>query len=92
LQQYDWPGNVRELENVIERAVIMARRHGRLRFDLAGEGPPASAPAVLPPAGQEGSRAKVVLSAATVRQLERESIQAAPPDLRMRPPPGEGIA
>lgn len=25
LQQYDWPGNVRELENVIERAVILAR-------------------------------------------------------------------
>ncbi|MBL0225874.1 MAG: sigma-54-dependent Fis family transcriptional regulator [Geobacteraceae bacterium] len=25
LLQYDWPGNVRELENVIERAVILAR-------------------------------------------------------------------
>ena len=25
LMRYDWPGNVRELENVIERAVIMAR-------------------------------------------------------------------
>ena len=25
LMQYDWPGNVRELENVIERAVILAR-------------------------------------------------------------------
>lgn len=25
LQQYQWPGNVRELENVIERAVILAR-------------------------------------------------------------------
>ena len=23
--RYDWPGNVRELENVVERAVIMAR-------------------------------------------------------------------
>ncbi len=22
---YDWPGNVRELENVIERAVVLAR-------------------------------------------------------------------
>ena len=25
LQSYDWPGNVRELQNVIERAVILAR-------------------------------------------------------------------
>jgi len=25
LRQYSWPGNVRELENVIERAVVMAR-------------------------------------------------------------------
>jgi transcriptional regulator with GAF, ATPase, and Fis domain len=77
LQQYDWAGNVRELENVIERAVIMARRHGQLRFDLAGDGPRASAPAALPPAGREGSRAKAVLPDAEVRRLERENIQAA---------------
>jgi len=76
LEQYDWPGNIRELENVIERAVIMARRHGRLRFDLAGEGPRASPPAA-PPAGQEGSRPRVVLPAAEVRRLERENILAA---------------
>jgi two-component system response regulator HydG len=25
LMDYDWPGNVRELENVMERAVILAR-------------------------------------------------------------------
>jgi transcriptional regulator with GAF, ATPase, and Fis domain len=76
LEQYDWPGNIRELENVIERAVIMARRHGRLRFDLAGEGPRASPPAA-PPAGQEGSRPKGVLPDAEVRRLERENILAA---------------
>jgi transcriptional regulator with GAF, ATPase, and Fis domain len=33
LQAYDWPGNVRELQNVIERAVILARG-GVLEFDL----------------------------------------------------------
>ena len=33
LQSYDWPGNIRELQNVVERAVILARG-GSLRFDL----------------------------------------------------------
>jgi PAS domain S-box-containing protein len=33
LQSYDWPGNVRELQNVVERAVILAKG-GALQFDL----------------------------------------------------------
>src|SRR5262249_5498777 len=33
LAGYPWPGNVRELQNVIERAVILAR-DGTLRFSL----------------------------------------------------------
>jgi DNA-binding NtrC family response regulator len=33
LQTYRWPGNVRELQNVVERAVILARG-GPLSFDL----------------------------------------------------------
>jgi PAS domain S-box-containing protein len=33
LMAYDWPGNVRELQNVVERAVILAR-NGPVRFDL----------------------------------------------------------
>jgi len=32
LQLHEWPGNIRELENVIERAIILAR-DGQLRFD-----------------------------------------------------------
>jgi len=35
LEYYGWPGNVRELQNVIERAVILAR-NGRLQFELGG--------------------------------------------------------
>jgi DNA-binding NtrC family response regulator len=38
LEAYNWPGNVRELENVIERAVIIAREdhiaHGDLREEV----------------------------------------------------------
>jgi transcriptional regulator with GAF, ATPase, and Fis domain len=34
LTTYNWPGNVRELENVIERAVILSRHSGELRFEL----------------------------------------------------------
>jgi PAS domain S-box-containing protein len=34
LESYDWPGNVRELQNVVERAVILARNNGRLEFTL----------------------------------------------------------
>jgi PAS domain S-box-containing protein len=33
LQSYDWPGNVRELQNVVERAVILAKG-GDLQLDL----------------------------------------------------------
>ena len=52
LQRYDWPGNVRELENVLERAVALARSSGivtvahfpaKLRGAEAGQAPaPAS--------------------------------------------------
>lgn len=38
LQNYDWPGNIRELQNVIERAVIIARS-GKLSFHLTGGKP-----------------------------------------------------
>lgn len=37
LTAYDWPGNVRELQNVVERAVILAR-NGPLRFELGRNG------------------------------------------------------
>jgi PAS domain S-box-containing protein len=53
LQNYDWPGNVRELQNVIERAVILAR--GRyLRFDLPRRaGPNGQFSRTSLPAGEE---------------------------------------
>jgi transcriptional regulator with PAS, ATPase and Fis domain len=56
LQRYDWPGNVRELENVLERAVALARSHGIITVahfpaKLRGaEAEPAPAPPGAPPA------------------------------------------
>ena len=45
LKAYDWPGNVRELQNVVERAVILARG-GPILFELpVRSGAPAPAPA-----------------------------------------------
>ena len=41
LTTYHWPGNVRELENIIERAMILARNGGRLKFDLPENTPTA---------------------------------------------------
>jgi transcriptional regulator with GAF, ATPase, and Fis domain len=77
LMQYDWPGNVRELQNVMERAIILAKG-SRLRLDLAlaygsvqplasdpmTETPPASAP-------------EKVIRSEELKRLERDSIIAA---------------
>ena len=37
LEKYDWPGNVRELENVLQRAVVVAKGEMILRGDLPPE-------------------------------------------------------
>ena len=78
LKQYDWPGNVRELENVIERAVILAKNR-RLRLDLAlaysrpVESPSTEIPNVL----QTNSSNGKILRSEDLRNLERDSIIAA---------------
>jgi transcriptional regulator with GAF, ATPase, and Fis domain len=63
----DWPGNIRELENVIERAIILAR-DGQLRFE------PAPAAGARPPST---SSALPSLSRAAIEQHQREAIVAA---------------
>src|SRR5882724_3244830 len=71
LQSYDWPGNVRELQNVIERAVILAKG-GKPQFDLPhrtdGDGP------LNRPPGLDGN-VKLSLDELTVR--ERDIVAAA---------------
>jgi transcriptional regulator with GAF, ATPase, and Fis domain len=71
LQGYDWPGNVRELQNVIERAVILARG-GALEFDLPVRN-------TLPVAQSKGRPSDVrtppeFLTESELRQRERENL------------------
>ena len=74
LQNYDWPGNVRELQNVIERAVILAKG-GKLQFDLPhrthGDGP-LNRPTL---AASRDGEAELSLDELAVR--EREIVTAA---------------
>jgi PAS domain S-box-containing protein len=74
LQGYDWPGNVRELQNVIERAVILARG-GKLEFDLPHRVNRAS---TSNSAKQEASRdGEEELSLDELEVREREIVEAA---------------
>jgi nitrogen regulation protein NR(I) len=55
LEAYHWPGNVRELENVVRRALVVAKGDAILLSDLPGE-----------IAGQSGSSASAPISSAPV--------------------------
>ena len=68
LMTRDWPGNIRELENVIERAIILAR-DGQLRFD------PRPAAAAPPPPSR--SDALPLLSRAAMEKHQRDAIAGA---------------
>ncbi|MGI9517864.1 MAG: helix-turn-helix domain-containing protein, partial [Pirellulaceae bacterium] len=71
LQQYTWPGNVRELQNVIERAVILARS-GSLEFQL---------PSKLPTADKADTAGNpttdTLLTHEQVKDLERRNLMSA---------------
>jgi transcriptional regulator with GAF, ATPase, and Fis domain len=76
LTQYDWPGNVRELQNVMERAIILAKGR-RLRLDLAlayGSVQPPSDFTTEPPPTPAPKR---VIRREELKNLERDSIIAA---------------
>jgi Nif-specific regulatory protein len=85
LREYNWPGNVRELENIIERAMILARgaplgvshldfgrRAASSITQIAGTGPVAAVP-VAPPAATDDGKSL----AERLLDSERKEIVAA---------------
>jgi two-component system response regulator HydG len=67
LMRYDWPGNVRELENVIERAVVLAKGSTITLADLYLEEPQEKAPL-------NTNEYFVLPAKSTLAQIEREAI------------------
>jgi two-component system nitrogen regulation response regulator GlnG len=80
LEQYHWPGNVRELENVMRRALVVAKGDAILLSDLpaemAGAASAASSiaatSATLPAAGAETGVTDVVILARRLFQWARK--------------------
>src|SRR2546426_1043791 len=67
LMQYNWPGNVRELENVIDRAVVLARGAVITPADLSLEEQQEKAPL-------NTNEYFVLPAKSTLAQIEREAI------------------
>ena len=70
LEKYHWPGNVRELENVVRRALVVAKGDAILLSDLppeiSGQGPAGGAGAQVPAIAGDGTVSDI---AALARQL-----------------------
>jgi formate hydrogenlyase transcriptional activator len=69
LLAYPWPGNIRELQNVVERAVILARGNvlGLSDFELPRLGSDSLRPARGGPAGDERQEIESALAASRGR-------------------------
>lgn len=80
LKAYPWPGNVRELRNVIERAIIVARRGwiepSHLPPYLQAE-KPGGAPTLLLPTGTTLAEAEKALILQTLERVDNNKSEAA---------------
>jgi two-component system nitrogen regulation response regulator GlnG len=78
LEQYHWPGNVRELENIVRRALVVAKGDAILLSDLppeiVGQTPASSAaaPVSAVPASGDGGVTDVVSLARKLFQWARK--------------------
>ena len=68
LQSYSYPGNVRELQNIVERAIILARCN-RLNFTM-----PQVLNRMIVTENEETSAKKSILTYQELKDLERENI------------------
>ena len=84
LMAYHWPGNVRELENVIRRALVVAKGDAILLSDLpaevTGEGPTGGGGAAVSRPAGEGSASDIVALARQLFQWARRD-----PKLKVMP-------
>lgn len=71
LQHYDWPGNIRELQNVLERALIMAK-HGAVSFQYLLEQEPSQTIQ-----HKQAVAIEQVLTIQQLKQLEMTNLQLA---------------
>jgi DNA-binding NtrC family response regulator len=76
LENYHWPGNVRELENIIRRALVMAKGDAILFTDLPGEITGQSTGRATPvtgiPAGPEGGTEMAGLARQLFQHAKRD--------------------
>ncbi|MCI0744056.1 MAG: sigma-54 dependent transcriptional regulator [Verrucomicrobia subdivision 3 bacterium] len=78
LEQYHWPGNVRELENVIQRALVVAKGEAILPGDLPPEvfAPPGivvSPGAAAPPQGDGADNEALALAQGLFRWARKDT-------------------
>lgn len=74
LESYSWPGNVRELENVLRRAIVVAKGQAVLPADLPPEVVSGSPTVVSAPVSTAPPPPAVLASPASVTTPEREDI------------------
>jgi formate hydrogenlyase transcriptional activator len=76
LRAYDWPGNVRELQNVMERAVLLARG-GEITADMVPLTAPRPSPAPLPTAAAPAVQTAPPVEHLPFAEAERRAILQA---------------